>query len=93
MNLATYVLALAVTHRLMREGRFELAIAAVFIGCYKVNLVTNSLANEAIESASVSVFDNLDHVTLPADCSDDANLADTLAAAHVRIFVPMAILM
>jgi hypothetical protein len=68
MYFAAYIVALTMANGFMRiaEGS-QVVIAAVFIGCDQINLVTDYLANESIEGGRVSILDHLaDHVTLAA---------------------------
>ena len=62
-------------------------------GRYEAYAVADGLVDETVEGFGVCVLDDLaNHVTLPADGSDDAHLAGADPASDVRFLVPMAVL-
>lgn len=94
MHDASYIFALTVTYRFVREAaRFEQAIARMFVCGDQFHLLTNGLTNKPIRCWSIRVLDYLaDDITLPANGSDDSDFAAALAATDVRFLVPVAIL-
>ena len=70
---------------------WQVVIAAVLIGRDQIHLVADCLADETIERASVSVFDNLtDDITLARDGSDDRGFS--AQAGNVLLLVRVAVL-
>ena len=67
---------------------FEQPIAGMLICSDQLHVVANGFTNEAIQCWSIRVLDNLTgNVSLPADCTDNANLAALLSAANMGLFV------
>jgi hypothetical protein len=92
MNLAAYILALAVTYGIVREAKgAQVVIALMLIGRDEIDFVTDCFAHEAIKGRSVRVLDDLaNHVTLARDGADHRGLA--AQTGYVLALVPMAVL-
>jgi hypothetical protein len=81
--LATYIFTLSVGTVVWKLAG-QVLVAYPLIGRYEVNLVADSLANEAFESTRANILDHLaDEVALAADGSDHSSLAGTNAARFV----------
>jgi len=90
---AAHVLARAMVDRLVVVAKcFEIAIAAMLVCGYQINLVADRFTDEAIQGNRVGILDDLtDHVALARNRSDDTDFAGADAASHVRFLVPMAV--
>lgn len=92
VNLATNILTFAMAHRLMWIIRLQPAIAGMFVGCYQINVVTNSASNEAIQRGGIGILNYLTyHIAFPANSSDDADLAAALTTSDVSFLVGVAV--
>jgi hypothetical protein len=94
VDFAAHVLACTMADRFMVVAeRFEIAIAAVFVGRDQINLIADGLAHEAIERSRIGVLNDLaDHVALTGNRADNADLAGADAASDVAFPVPVAVL-
>jgi hypothetical protein len=91
VNFAANVFAIRMLNRIVFIANgVQVVVALPFICRYQINLVANGLTDESIERSRVRSFDYLtDHVTLPADGSDDRGFP--AQARNMLFLIPMAI--
>jgi hypothetical protein len=93
VNYPANILALTVTYRFVGQaGLFQEPIARMFVRCDQLYLVANCLADESIQRRSIRVLDDLaNHVSFPADSSDDSHLAGNFSASTGHALIAMAV--
>jgi hypothetical protein len=93
MNAATDVFAVAMVDGFVREAkRVQVAITAILVGRHQIYFVADYLADETVESSGAGVFNDLtEHISLPANSADDANLA-ARTATHMEPFIGVLVL-
>jgi hypothetical protein len=94
MHAASHILSLSMVYRFMRKLAVQMFVAYPLIRSYKINLVTDSLADKAFEGACANILDHLaDNIPFTTDCSDNSGLTGTDAASSAMltfalVFVP-----
>jgi hypothetical protein len=95
VDLAAHVLALPVADYFVRHaGRFEQAIASVFVGRNEAHAIANRLSDEPIKGSGIGILDYFcDDHALACDGSDHGDLAgETAGAFRALVLVPVIVL-
>jgi hypothetical protein len=91
VDIAAHVFATAVADYSMRISAIQDSISSMFIGRDQTHAIRHRIANEAIESFSVRIFDDpADHVAFARDCTDHGRLSTQ--AGNVLLLVGVSIL-
>src|SRR5208283_1140132 len=94
VHVAANILASAMADGFVWEPyRVQMRVTTMLVRSHQINRATDGLTDETVKRNCVGILDHLaSDVALPADGSDNANLARTDSTRYVALLVPVAIL-